>query len=354
MAERKGRFALAREGVQDLAVRRLIIVAALVLGAAAVALYLAFGSGGPLEDAFARELERRGQVALVSPSGRLDDVRVEGTELVEPTPLAEALAGTDGVALARAMADSGIDALLVEAGEDAPEEGATVEQALAAYRHVPGMRGVYLSPTAALYEPSASAELGEVAEATARVARRILSGTPPPPITSYPEPLRRIRNVEVMVLLRDFGTARLWRSARSSSIAAALNIATTAARQRWRERQQALGGPLSDRLPGLDVEVSILEEDGTLGAVTPAFIERVFGSEHGVAYERPGAWRYLLPDATRREGEGSAVKAYEALFLDNALPVDSLGRRDLRFYRMVVTELGRSTAGGFRDLLPEP
>ena len=47
-------------------------------------------------------------------------------------------------------------------------------------------------------------------------------------------------------------------------------------------------------------------------------------------------------------------EAYEALFLDNALPVDSLGRRDLRFYRMVVTELGRSTAGGFRDLLPEP
>ena len=31
VAERKGRFALAREGVQELAVRRLIIVAALVL-----------------------------------------------------------------------------------------------------------------------------------------------------------------------------------------------------------------------------------------------------------------------------------------------------------------------------------
>ena len=333
--------------------RRLIIVAVVALAAAALGLYLVFGGATPVEEPFQTELERRGTVAVVSESGLLRSLTAEGTAMVSAEPLKEALGGMDGLALVQAMHHAGVDAILLEAGENVGDD-VTVGRRLAAYEHVEGMRGVYLSPTAALYEPSARAELGEVAEATALVARRILSGTPPPPIGSFPEPLRRIRNVEVMVLLRDFGTARLWRSARGSSIARALVTATVAARQRWRERQQALGGPLADRLPGLDVEVSILEEDGTLGAVTPAFIERVFGESHGVAYERPGAWRYLLPDATQREGEGSAVAAYEALFLDNALPTDSLGRRDLRFYRLVVTELGRSTAGGFRDALPDP
>jgi len=330
-----------------------IVLVALALLLSAGALYWAFGTSPPIEQALTRELERRGKVAVVSPSGAFGGVVAEGTEFVAVAPLDEALDGTDGPALAAAMQTSGIDAILIESGEPA-EEGASVRARLAGFDHVEGMRGLYLSPTGAVYAPSARAELGEVAEATARVARRILDGTPPPPISSFPEPLRRIRNVEVMVLLRDFGTARLWRSARGSSIARALITATVAARQRWRERQQALGGRLDDRLPGLDVEVSILEEDGTLGAVTPAFVERVFGEEHGVAYERPGAWRYMLPDATRRAGEGSAIKAYQELFADNALPPDSMSRRDLRFYRMVVTELGTSRSGGLDDLLPDP
>jgi len=330
----------------------IVLIAALLLSSA-VGLYWAFGTSPPVEEALVRELERRGRVVVISPSGAFAGVEAEGTEFVSVEPLRAALEGTDGPALAEAMQGADIDAILIESSEPA-EEGAPIRARLAGFDHVEGMRGIYLSPTGAIYAPSARAELGEVAEATAQVARRILDGTPPPPISSFPEPLRRIRNVEVMVLLRDFGTARLWRSARGSSIARALITATVAARQRWRERQQALGGPLDDRLPGLDVEVSILEEDGTLGAVTPAFVERVFGEEHGVAYERPGAWRYLLPDATRRAGEGSAIAAYEKLFADNALAPDSMRRRDLRFYRMVVTELGRSRAGGLDDLLPEP
>ncbi len=330
-----------------------IVLIGLALLLSAGALYWAFGTTPPVEQALTRELERRGRVAVVSPTNAFGGVEAEGTEFVAADPLVEALDGTDGAALAEAMQNASIDAILIESGEPA-EEGAPIRARLASFDHVEGMRGVYLSPTGAVYAPSARAELGESAAATARIARRILDGTPPPPISIYPEPLRRIRNVEVMVLLRDFGTARLWRSARGSSIAKALETATLAARQRWRERQQALGGPLDDRLPGLDVEVSILEEDGTLGAVTPAFVERVFGEEHGVAYERPGAWRYMLPDATRRAGQGSALAAYQELFADNALPADSMSRRDLRFYRMVVTELGISRSGGLDDLLPEP
>ena len=333
--------------------RRLLLVAIPLLLLLAGGLYWALGGTSTIEEAFQRELEQRGTVVVVSPSGLFDDLSVEGTRFRAPGELAAALDSADGNTLAAAMVEQGVDALLIESGPTAGED-ATVVERLAAYDHVEGMRGVYLSPTGALYEASMVAELGDLGEATARIARRILDGTPPPPNTAFPEPLRRIRNVEVMVLLRDLGTARLWRSARGSSIASALKAASTAARDRWRERQQALGGPLDDRLPGLDVEVSLLEEDGTLGAVTPAFIERVFGDEHGVAYERPGAWRYMLPDATRREGEGSAVVAYQKLFHDNALPPDSFSRRDLRFYRLVVTELGESPAGGFRIDIPEP
>lgn len=330
-----------------------ISLLAVALLLAAGGLYWAFGTAPPIEQAMTRELERRGRVAVVSPTGAFGGVEAAGTEFVDAGPLQAALDGVEGLALAEAMQAADIDALLIESGEPA-EEGDPIRARLAGFDHVEGMRGLYLSPAGAVYAPGARAELGEVAGATARVARRILDGTPPPPVASFPEPLRRIRNVEVMVLLRDFGTARLWRSARGSSIARALITATVAARQRWRERQQALGGPLDDRLPGLDVEVSILEEDGTLGAVTPAFVERVFGEEHGVAYERPGAWRYLLPDATQRAGDGSAIAAYRELFADNALPPDSMSRRDLRFYRMVVTELGISRAGGLEDLLPDP
>ena len=313
-------------------------------------------SASPVGDALSQQLEGLGRVAVVpvapnAETSTFEGLSIDGLELVSSNPLGDVLDSEDGALIGARMQDLGIDALLIEGGGSPAE--ATVRDQLLSYAHVDGLRALYLDPTGALYVPGARTELGSSAAVTARIARTILDGIPPPPIPSFPEPLRRIRNVEVMVLLRDFGTARLWRSARGSSIARALLTATMAARQRWRERERALGGPLDRRLASLDVEVFLLEEDGTLGATTPAFVERVFGPEHGVAYAKPGAWRYLLPDKTQEVGEGSAVAAYRQLFRDNGLPDDSLSRRDLRFYRLVSTPLGEHPATGFAPL-PDP
>lgn len=159
-----------------------------------------------------------------------------------------------------------------------------------------------------------------------------------------------------MVLLREEGSPRLWRSARGSSIARALVLATVKARERWIERERAMGAPLDVVLPRLDVEVSLLLEDGTLGARDRAFVERVFTSAHGVAYEQRQSWRYLLPETTRQEGGGSAVRAYERLFAQNGLPPSTLESPSLRLYRLVVDPLSTSpsTTGPRRSLDPLP
>lgn len=323
------------------------VLALVLLGAGA--LWLMRGRGG-LDQRLQEQLAGRGDVLVVGTAlGELP--AIEGTRW-RAGELDALLGQPDRGELASAMREAGIDALLVAAGPRVEDRDVPLRVALAAYQPVTDLRGVYLAPSHALYAPAVSTDLGPAAAALPRIARRILQGHTPPRISRFPEPLRRIRNVEVMVLLRDRGRARLWRSARGSSVARALVTATVVARQRWQEREGALGGPLDERLPFLDVEVSLLEEDGTLGVATPAFVERVFFEEHGVAYERPGAWRYLLPEATRRAGGGSAVAAYRKLFADNALPPDSFGRPDLRFYRLVVTELGVSPAPANRA--PDP
>lgn len=312
----------------------------------AIGLLLSCDQGG-LDPRLADQLQRRGTVAVL---GSLDALPpLEGTTWVPEDRLGTDLSHADSKTLLDSMESAGVDALLVEAGSRVEAEDVPLRQRLAAYQPVNGLQAIYLAPSHALYTRAVSADLGRSAEVLPRIARTILEGQTPPRISRFPEPLRRIRNVEVMVLLRDRGRARLWRSARGSSVARALVTATVVARQRWEERESALGGPLDVRLPFLDVEVSLLEEDGTLGATSPSFVERVFYDGHGVAYERPGAWRYQLPDATEREGEGSAVRAYEALFSDNALPADSFRRPDLRFYRLVATDLGASPAPALRE-----
>jgi hypothetical protein len=204
---------------------------------------------------------------------------------------------------------------------------------------------VYLTPRAALYAPRTELALSPLLSgALAHVARSVVAGTPVPRVQSFPEPLRRIRNVEVMVLLSDGDRPRLWRSARGSSIARALLTAAVVARQRWMEREAAMGGPLSRVLPTLDVSVHVLDEDGTLGSRAPAFIDAVFGPEHGVAFEHRGNWRYLLPDATRERGQGSAVRAYAALFADADMAPESLDRADVRLYRLVARRVATSPA----------
>lgn len=329
-------------------VKGLVAVGVLVLGVSGLAFAL-FLQGPALDPGLRTRLEGAGRVALLVPDvterDELLQLALPGTDFARVPELTEALEGSDASALRRAMEEHRVASLLVASAGRGEGEAEHLRQALSEYRHVPGMRAVHLTPGYALYEPSLVAELGEDADVLLpRIARAILQGHEPPSVTRLPEPLRRIRSVEVMVLLRDRGRARLWRSARGSSVGRALITAAVVARQRWHERGRALGGELELRLPHLDVEVTLLEEDGTLGVTAPAFVERVFYEPHGVAYESPGAWRYQLPDATRRAGQGSAVRAYQALFRDNALPDDSLRRADLRFYRLVTAPVGVSRA----------
>jgi hypothetical protein len=309
-------------------------------------------------------LEGRGKVVRIG-EGPLADLRAAGSTIVpvERAPaVAAALRGHDPEALLAAMRAEGVSALLVGAPPsgappraEALAPDAVVQARLEAYARTSPLRAVHLAPAGALYEPEPTADL-EVAhrEALARIARAIVGGAPPPPITAFPEPLRRVESVEVMVLLRDAGTPRLWRSARGSSIARALVTASIVARQRWHERESAMGGPLDALLPRLEVEVALLLEDGTLDARDPAFLDRVFTPAHGVAYERRASWRYLLPQATRQEGEGSAARAYQRLFAQNGLPASALENRDCRLYRLAVQPLSTSSAaaGGSRRWMP--
>jgi AMMECR1 domain-containing protein len=145
-----------------------------------------------------------------------------------------------------------------------------------------------------------------------------------------------------MVLLRRDGRARLWRSARGSSIARALVTAAVVARKRWTEREQAMGGPIDDVLAGIEVEVSLLADDGTIGDPTEAFVDRVIAAEHGVAYERKGAWRYLLPEATHEHPR--PFEAYLALLAEEGLEADALASPEVRPYRLAVEVLARSPA----------
>jgi hypothetical protein len=293
-----------------------------------------------------RALAERGRVAVVH-SRSLADMRVEGTLLVpaENYPLlTQALAGEDGTAVVHALQAAGLRALLVEP-RDAPTHARSVEARLLAYQSVPGLRCVFLDAASALYVADPVAALSESERmATAVVARRLLSGERLPRLSSFPASLRAMQPVEVMVLLRQGGRARLWRSARGNSMASALMTASTVARERWRERQQVMGGAIDALLPRMDVEVALLSDDGTVGEQSAAFIDRVFLASHGVAYERKGAWRYFLPEATQFEGKGRPSVAYRKLFADDGLVPDSFNRSDLRMYRLIVQTLAVSNA----------
>ncbi|MEO0323722.1 MAG: hypothetical protein AAF447_12250 [Myxococcota bacterium] len=319
------------------------LVAALVLSALA-----SCDSAPALPSRVAAALAGAGDVLAL---GRTNWGAPEGVRWRRPSgDLVEALAlppdVPGGATLVRVLREAGIGAVLAETG--AQGAGETLGAAMAALRHVPGLRGRVLGPRVALYAPAEfSAEDPSAGAALARVARRILAGDAPPRISRFPERFRRLRgSVEVMVLLRSYGRARLWRSARGNSIGRALSTAALVARRRWAERENAMGGALAEKLPRLDVEVSLLAEDGTFDGPTPALLDRAVRRVHGVGYDRPGAWRYLLPEATAERGEGSGARAFEALLADNDLPAEALGRDDLRFYRFVLQPLGTSAAPG--------
>lgn len=318
----------------------LIAFTAVALTLAAFGIVSRFGHRGDPE--LGQRVARLHHVVWIgteAPRLSLDSARFSAsTKLAD---LQRVLEGQQPRALGEWLVQHGIDGLLV-AFDPTPNAKTAADQ-LRSFGRVHGLRGDYLTADWALYLPDPLQSLSPTLQtALATVARGVLEGQRPPRVTSFPEPLRRVRNVEVMVLIKRDHHALLWRSARGSSIARSLLMATQMARRRWSEREQALGGPLDRLLPKLQVEVALLHEDGTLGERDAAFVDRVFTEHHGVAYERRGSWHYSLPEATQRDGKGVASRAFAQLFEDNGLPANSLERDDVRPYRLLVTTLAVS------------
>jgi len=287
----------------------------------------------------------RGRVAVLGGQD-LVSTQPQGAELSPASKWPEierALSGTDDRALASAMQAAKVSGVLVDVRPGAFANSYRLAKQLVGYAALSALQGAFLSPRAAFYvldpvrdwSPSLRAGLAEV-------ARRLVAGASPPRIRSFPEIVRRMEPAEVMVLLRSDGRPRLWRSARGSSFARALLTAADVARQRWTERSQAMGGPLDKILPKLQVEVSLLQDDGEIGSTDEAFVNRVVLPVHGVAFEHKGAWRYLLPEATHTKELKTPSQAYERLFTDDGLPDDSLTTQELRPYRMAVKLIGIS------------
>ena len=246
----------------------------------------------------------------------------------------EAADGTDPEALVAAMEEAGLRGLWVGANPGASTgAGLTLIERFTAGGIVRGFRGDALTADGFLYlvdDTEWPAAL--VDRVLARAARQILEGSEPPPLDAFPDSLTRLQPVEVLVLLVGGRGPRLWRSARAESIAEGLVTASLAARQRWEERMETMGGPLGERLDELDVHVAFLVDDGTFDARAVSMIDPLVKARHGVAYEQPSRWRYLLPRATHNAA--TPTDAYRRLFRDNGLPEDSFERRDLRLYRM--------------------
>jgi hypothetical protein len=302
------------------------------------------------QEALRAILEGRGKLVTVgaaSVPGDLEGARfVDAKEIPE---LAPALDASDPQRVADALDAADVGGVLIAparaAGPERPSSSATVRRRLERYDYVPGMRGVYLSPAVALYEHHRPLAMKpHLAEALVRVARGILKGMQRPRVSSFPEPLRRIEEVEVMVMLREAGAPRLWRSARGSSVARALLTASVVARERWQERQTAMQGSIDERLSDLTVEVSLLREDGTLASTRAGFLDRAVNGIHAVGYERKGSWRYLLPH--QLAGVSSGAEAFSALLRENGLEPEAMSRPDVRLYRFVVDVLARSSTGG--------
>jgi hypothetical protein len=286
----------------------------------------------------------RGRIAVLGGEDLVRS-RAHGSELAPVTrwpELDRALARGDQQLLAQAMQAAGVQGILVDARPDAFAARYKLGAQLARYASSDVLQGAYLSPRAAFYVLDPVRDWSPRLRAgMAEVARRLVGGAPSPRLRSFPEATRRMEPAEVMVLLRSGGKPRLWRSARGSSFARALLTAAEVARQRWMEREQAMGGQLDKLLPRLQVEVSLLQDDGELGARDATFVNRVVFPQHGVAYERKGTWRYLLPEATHTS---SPSQAYARLFAEDGLPEDSLSSRELRAYRMAVKLIGISAA----------
>jgi hypothetical protein len=256
--------------------------------------------------------------------------------------LQSSLRGEDVAKLRAALSAPKTSALAVKASAS---KGKSLAERLSQFAFLPGMRALVLSDQLALYAPVREAELSSrERDGVAYVARALLRGAREPSLNSFPPALRRVERVEVMVLLRERESARLWRSARGTSIARALLTATRVARERWRERESAMGGPLHERLLDLDVEVSLLSEDGVILNPTQKAVDRAVGPQHGIGFEYKSGWHYLLPEDVARRGNGSAYRALLALMSEQGAPASGLSTGTLRVYRFVTLTLGTSRA----------
>lgn len=284
-------------------------------------------------------------VAVVSPPRGLEWDPIE----THPT-VAEALRGVDPDRLRDVLRDEGLQGLWVAVSPEMQfgSELPLVDR-LTSGGVVRGFRGEALTPEGLLYvidDTEWPVVLSD--RVLARVARGILEGSTPPPLDAFPEELTRPQAVEVLVVLSGGRGPRLWRSARAQSIADGLITASLAARERWEERMETMGGPLGERLDELDVEVAFLFDDGTFDPRAVSLIDVLVKPQHGVAYEQPSRWRYLLPRTTHTAA--TPTDAYRRLFRDNDLPEDSFDRRDVRLYRirMQTVSIAQGSTGSRR------
>ena len=270
-----------------------------------------------------------GVVALVTPPRGLDWESPDAHPAVR-----EALGGIDPEHLARALRDAGLQGLWVRVMPDTRAVAdLTLAERFSSGAFVRGFRGEALTAEGLLYvidETKWPVVLCD--RVLARVARAILEGSAPPPLDAFPRELTQPQPIEVLVLLTGGRGPRLWRSARAQSIAEGVVTASVAARKRWEERADSMGGPLGERLDQLDVQVAFLFDDGTFDSGAVGLIDALVRPGHGVAYEQPARWRYLLPGAT--QAAASPTDAYRRLFRQNGLPEDSFKRPDLRLYRL--------------------
>lgn len=261
--------------------------------------------------------------------------------LATPRALMMALGGQDSAAVAKLLRAEKGSALAVPVGG---KHKGTLD-GLSRMATPDGLRAVALGPQLAVYAPAESSTLTlQERDALAYVARALLRGAREPSLNSFPPALRKVERVEVMVLLRERGEARLWRSAKGTSLARGLLTATRVARDRWRERESAMGGPLPRRLLDLDVEVSQLVEDGTLLSSEQPFVDRAVTGEYGLGFEYMSAWHYVLPADMQKRGKGSAYRALTWLLSEQGLGVTTLSQSAMRIYRLTNSTLGVSRA----------
>ncbi len=316
------------------------VAVSLLLGGAVCALAFFWHTGETPPEVCASL--RRARVSSVLLAGTAQ-VRCEGIsdhDLAD-SPLRASIAAPHAEAAASAwLREKGVAVGLV-----AGHEATGVLGQLAALQHVSGFRGVTLAPELAVSVPTRETKLSaKEADAVAYVARALFRGTREPSLSSFPASLRKVDSVEVIVTLSERGRPLLWRSARGTSIARTLLTATRVARDRWHEREQAMGGPLEKRLLSLDVEVGLLVEDGTLASLQQGFVNQAITEQHGIGFDYRSGWHYLSPADVLARGKGSAFSALMALLEDQGLTQSVLKDPNLRVYRFVPVALGVSKA----------